>query len=126
MGLEYLHKCGVVHGDIKGRNILVSSSIKGIVTDFGLAKLVDTRTASSQRGQGTIQWQSPEMLLGGPRTFKSDVYAFGITAYEARRSQKISTSYFSHIKFDLPNGFCRSSRARLLLLRFPRMQFSLK
>lgn len=123
MGLEYLHKCGVVHGDIKGRNILVSSSIKGIVTDFGLAKLVDTQTASSQRGLGTIQWQSPEMLLGGPRTLESDVYAFGMTVYEARGSQKI---FISYLYIDLPNGSCRSSRARFLLLRFPRMQFSLK
>lgn len=88
MGLEYLHKCGIVHGDIKGRNMFVSSSIKGVVADFGLAKMVDTQTAASQRGQGTVRWESPELLDGGPRTFKSDVYAFGITVYEARRHRK--------------------------------------
>ncbi|KAG8955825.1 hypothetical protein FRC00_005212 [Tulasnella sp. 408] len=79
MGLEYLHRCGIVHGDIKGRNLLVSSSINCVVADFGLAKAVDTQTVTSQRGQGTVRWESPEMLEGGPRTFKSDVYAFGIT-----------------------------------------------
>ncbi|KAG9041430.1 hypothetical protein FS837_012277 [Tulasnella sp. UAMH 9824] len=83
-GLNYLHQQGVVHGDIKGSNILVSSSIPvyGLVADFGLAKLEDTQTVTSQQGAGTPRWQSPELFYGGPRTFKSDVYAFGMTVYE--------------------------------------------
>lgn len=52
------------------------------MADFGLAKLVDTRTITSQQGAGTPRWQSPELFYGGPRTFKSDVYAFGMTVYE--------------------------------------------
>ncbi|KAG9041471.1 hypothetical protein FS837_012208, partial [Tulasnella sp. UAMH 9824] len=83
-GLDYLHQRGIVHGDIKGSNLLVSSSVpvEGIVADFGLAKLVDTQTVTSQQGAGTPRWQSPELMYGGPRTFKSDVYAFGMTVYE--------------------------------------------
>ncbi|KAG9017648.1 hypothetical protein FRB90_000385 [Tulasnella sp. 427] len=82
-GLSYLHSNGIVHGDIKGSNMLVSSAIEGVVADFGLAKVVDTRTGTSQRGVGSTRWQSPEMLLHGEsRTFKSDVYAFGMTTYE--------------------------------------------
>ncbi|KAG8901888.1 hypothetical protein FRC01_009721, partial [Tulasnella sp. 417] len=83
-GLNYLHQRGIVHGDIKGTNVLVSSSVpvEGIVADFGLAKLVDTQTITSQQGAGTPRWQSPELMYGGPRTFKSDVYAFGMTVYE--------------------------------------------
>ncbi|KAG8915249.1 hypothetical protein FRC01_003726 [Tulasnella sp. 417] len=83
-GLNYLHQRGVVHGDIKGSNLLVSSSVpvEGIVADFGLAKLEDTQTVTSQQGAGTPRWQSPELFYGAPRTFKSDVYAFGMTVYE--------------------------------------------
>ncbi|KAG8925566.1 hypothetical protein FRC00_003858, partial [Tulasnella sp. 408] len=83
-GLKYLHQRGIVHGDVKGNNVLVSSStpVEGVVADFGLAKLVDTRTITSQQGAGTPRWQSPELFYGGPRTFKSDVYAFGMTVYE--------------------------------------------
>lgn len=64
--------------------MLVSSStpVQGVVADFGLAKLVDTRTVTSHQGAGTPRWQSPELFYGGPRTFKSDVYAFGMTVYE--------------------------------------------
>lgn len=83
-GLNYLHQQGVIHGDIKGSNLLVSSSVpvSGLVADFGLAKLEDTHTVTSQQGAGTPRWQSPELFYGGPRTFKSDVYAFGMTVYE--------------------------------------------
>ncbi|KAG8948950.1 hypothetical protein FRC04_009151 [Tulasnella sp. 424] len=83
-GLRYLHQRGIVHGDIKGNNLLVSSSVpvEGIVADFGLAKLADTSTVSSQQGAGTPRWQSPELMYGAPRSFQSDVYAFGMTVYE--------------------------------------------
>ncbi|KIO24244.1 hypothetical protein M407DRAFT_26359 [Tulasnella calospora MUT 4182] len=83
-GLNYLHQRGIIHGDIKGSNLLVSSSVPvyGLVADFGLAKLEDTHTVTSLQGAGTPRWQSPELLYGGPRTFKSDVYAFGMTVYE--------------------------------------------
>ncbi|KAG8973426.1 hypothetical protein FRC05_008817 [Tulasnella sp. 425] len=83
-GLNYLHQRGIVHGDIKGSNLLVSSStpVEGVVADFGLAKLVDTHTASSLQGAGSLRWQSPEILYGASRSFKSDVYAFGMTVYE--------------------------------------------
>lgn len=85
-GLDYLHRCGIIHGDIKGGNMLVSPSLRAAVADFGLAKLVDTQTVSSQRGLGTTRWQSPELLMEGQsRSFQSDVYAFGMTVYEVRR-----------------------------------------
>ncbi|KAG9017647.1 hypothetical protein FRB90_000384 [Tulasnella sp. 427] len=83
-GLNYLHQSGIVHGDIKGSNLLVSSTfpVEGVVADFGLAKLVDTQTVSSLQGAGTPRWQSPELMYGEPRSFQSDVYAFGMTVYE--------------------------------------------
>ncbi|KIO20541.1 hypothetical protein M407DRAFT_81433, partial [Tulasnella calospora MUT 4182] len=82
-GLAYLHQCGLIHGDLKGNNILISGAEHVLLCDFGLAKHVTSRTSTSLRGVGSIPWQSPELLQDAcRRTFQSDVYAFGITVYE--------------------------------------------
>lgn len=82
-GLSYLHKKGIVHGDIKGNNILISPTLDALVADFGLAKLVDNSTAKSLKGAGSVRWQGPEILCtNARRDFSSDVYSFGMTIYE--------------------------------------------
>ncbi|KAG9044109.1 hypothetical protein FS837_008772 [Tulasnella sp. UAMH 9824] len=82
-GLAYLHQCGIIHGDLKGNNVLVSNDEHILLCDFGLAKHVTSRTSTSLRGVGSIPWQSPELLRDASRrTFQGDVYAFGITIYE--------------------------------------------
>ncbi|KAG8968348.1 hypothetical protein FRC05_001572 [Tulasnella sp. 425] len=82
-GLAYLHQCGIIHGDLKGNNILISGEENILLCDFGLAKHVTSRTSTSLRGTGSIPWQSPELLRDASRrTFQSDVYAFGITVSE--------------------------------------------
>lgn len=82
-GLAYLHQSGIIHGDLKGNNALISSGEHILLCDFGLAKHVTSRTSTSLRGMGSIPWQSPELLQdSGRRTFQSDVYAFGILVYE--------------------------------------------
>lgn len=80
--VTYLHSKGIVHGDIKARNILVSGSRHVLLCDFGLAKWAYTVTASASKGMGTARWQSPEVLDGQSRCFASDTYAFGITIAE--------------------------------------------
>ncbi|KAG8968346.1 hypothetical protein FRC05_001570 [Tulasnella sp. 425] len=82
-GLTYLHQCGIIHGDMKGNNTLISGEEHVLLCDFGLAKHVTSRTSTSLRGVGSIPWQSPELLRdASKRTFQSDVYAFGITISE--------------------------------------------
>ncbi|KIO15790.1 hypothetical protein M407DRAFT_44782, partial [Tulasnella calospora MUT 4182] len=84
-GLAYLHQCGIIHGDLKGNNILISGREHALLCDFGLAKHVTSHTSTSLRGVGSIPWQSPELLQNAcRRTFESDVYAFGITISEVR------------------------------------------
>lgn len=78
----YLHGQGVVHGDLKGSNMLVSASVSILLCDFGLAKIVDIITSTSRAGMGTLRWQAPELMNGASKTPKSDVYAFGLTVYE--------------------------------------------
>ncbi|KAF9259602.1 kinase-like protein [Marasmius fiardii PR-910] len=91
-GLEYLHSLSppVVHGDIKGANILVSEDRCCLLADFGLAA-VTAETLSmihsaSEVMKGSIRWMAPELYastpgLKGDKT-PQDVYAFACTVFE--------------------------------------------
>lgn len=81
LALAYLHRRGIVHRDLKPDNVLVHNG-RAKVLDFGLAVSpkynIDTLDSSS----GTITHMAPEVLLGGEASFRSDLYAVGIIAYE--------------------------------------------
>lgn len=80
--LNFLHSSNVIHGDIKGRNVLVSPSLDAQVCDFGLARYADVSTSTNMKGTGTVRWSSPEVLCGQQKSHASDVYAFGMTIAE--------------------------------------------
>jgi serine/threonine protein kinase len=80
--LSYLHSNGIVHGDIKGNNVLASPNGDALLCDFGLAKLVGSQTSGSRRGSGALRWESPELLDGQTKSTASDIWAFGMTIYE--------------------------------------------
>ncbi|KAJ7359530.1 kinase-like domain-containing protein [Mycena albidolilacea] len=88
MGVKYLHENRIVHGDLKGMNVLVTPSCRACVADFGLASIADavtlrfTHSTASPKG-GTARYQAPELLSTEiPNHFGSDVYAFGSVCYE--------------------------------------------
>ncbi|KAF7343343.1 Protein kinase domain-containing protein [Mycena venus] len=90
LGLQYLHKNKVVHGDLKGLNILVTPSGRACISDFGLASIVNakslrfTHSTASVQG-GTARYQAPELFQEENSTrshFGSDVYAFALVCYE--------------------------------------------
>ncbi|GAV61254.1 LysM domain-containing protein/Pkinase_Tyr domain-containing protein [Cephalotus follicularis] len=87
-GLEYIHehtKTHYVHRDIKTSNILLDSSFRAKISDFGLAKLVGKTSdgeASTTKVVGTFGYLAPEYLSNGLATTKSDVYAFGVVLFE--------------------------------------------
>ncbi|KAJ7108576.1 kinase-like domain-containing protein, partial [Mycena epipterygia] len=88
LGVEYLHRECIVHGDLKGMNILVTPSRRACVADFGLSSIEDaltlrfTHSTVSARG-GTARYQAPELILAESRNhFASDVYAFACVCYE--------------------------------------------
>lgn len=89
--VSVVHAAGVVHRDIKPRNIMVAT-VEGSpvpkLTDFGLATRVegadpaDERLTREHDRPGTKHYMAPEQCLGMPPTRAADVYALGITAYE--------------------------------------------
>ncbi|KAG8741496.1 hypothetical protein FRC10_002747 [Ceratobasidium sp. 414] len=79
--VEYLHKENVVHGDIKGDNILVDHDGTLKITDFGLSIMHDRVFQFSQTdaGGGTCRWMAPELYKEeGQRSCGTDVYAMGM------------------------------------------------
>lgn len=83
--LAFAHQQGVIHRDIKPANILIEyMPLKTKVADFGLAKLANATDHLTSKGQvvGTKLYMSPEQVSGKHLNHKSDIYSWGIMAYE--------------------------------------------
>ncbi|KAJ3558847.1 hypothetical protein NP233_g11419 [Leucocoprinus birnbaumii] len=83
-GLEFLHRSGIVHADLKGANVLVSSTGRAMLTDFGASHIVRSNPTTTTQAAITPHWAAPELLREVvPRPSQaSDVWAFGCVIYE--------------------------------------------
>jgi eukaryotic-like serine/threonine-protein kinase len=82
-GLEYAHRSGLIHRDIKPQNVLITPDGTVKVTDFGIAKSVsDLGLTEAGMALGTAQYFSPEQAKGERVVPQSDIYAVGVTLYE--------------------------------------------
>ena len=80
--LNYAHKMGLVHCDLKPGNILIEeNSDRVLLTDFGIARTMDAAT-STLVGAGTPAYMAPELIKGLDPTPQSDIYSLGIVLYE--------------------------------------------
>jgi len=82
-GLAAALAVGVVHGDIKPGNILMSPGRGAVITDFGIARALSEPLAREEYLGGTPHYMAPEQALHGQLSPASDVYSVGIVLFEA-------------------------------------------
>ncbi|KXN81654.1 Ribosomal protein S6 kinase alpha-5 [Leucoagaricus sp. SymC.cos] len=82
-GLHYLHELGIVHGDLKGQNVLISDEGQCLITDFGASHITTATTASGSLSVTTLRFSAPEMILGNKKPSKEfDIWSVGCLFYE--------------------------------------------
>jgi len=94
--LDYLHKCGVVHRDVKLENILIDRDGHARLADFGVSRIIDEKlkgevgvestfvtgeTTGTRPVMGTYFYLPPEIRAGAPATAATDGYALGVAFF---------------------------------------------
>lgn len=89
-GTSHAHQHGIIHRDLKPDNILITSGNQAKVTDFGLARSLEVDKGLTLTGEavGTPYYMSPEQLRGVKLDERTDIYSFGIIAFEAAAGQR--------------------------------------
>ncbi len=110
--LHYAHQRGIYHRDVKPANILINEAGQPLLSDFGIAKVLETGDQATLTGAGvgigTPEYMSPEQGLGSTIDGRSDVYSLGVVFFElvtGRRPYRADTPMavvYKHISDPLP------------------------
>ena len=86
--LDYAHRCGCVHCDVKPANILLGEHGQVVLSDFGIVRLLEGTSLTAQQSMkspeilmGTPDYISPEQALGEPLDGRSDIYSLAVTLF---------------------------------------------
>ena len=84
LALSIAHKNHIIHRDVKPHNILITADGTAKITDFGIAKAVNSATIVNNTNtiMGSVHYFSPEQARGGYVDERSDIYSLGIVLYE--------------------------------------------
>src|SRR5258708_27222370 len=82
--LDYAHHLGIIHRDLKPQNVILDDQGNALLTDFGIAKIVNESQALTKTGaaMGTPSYMAPEQWQGQALDARTDEYALGIMAFE--------------------------------------------
>mgnify|MGYP001187721544 CR=1 FL=1 len=110
--LAFAHHKGVVHRDVKPANILITEGGQPMLTDFGIAKILEDDSGATLTGTGvgvgTPEYMAPEQGMGREIDGRADVYALGVVLYELVTGRKPYTAdtpmavIFKHLTDPLP------------------------
>jgi serine/threonine-protein kinase len=94
--LDFAHQEGLIHRDVKPSNILITRSGDPMLTDFGIAKIIDEETTLDLTGTsaavGTPEYMAPEQATSKSVDHRADIYALGIVLYETLTGRKPYTA----------------------------------
>ncbi|MBF0537560.1 MAG: CHASE2 domain-containing protein [Nitrospirae bacterium] len=86
--LDYAHSRGVVHRDIKPANIMMLTNKEIRVTDFGVARIIESSKTQTGMVMGTPSYMSPEQIAGKKVDGRSDLFSLGVVFFELLVCQK--------------------------------------